>query len=210
MHAERTGSHPSQGSEMTRAPKAIYRCESCDAVLSRKRKYCDERCKQIELCKSMGTAKYKTKHVAPAFQAMIRAEAGAFTGFYSPAIVDGKLINVVRIVGECVCVTCGRVCPWQGGTFMHQLHCGHFLAGRGAILFEEDCVSCQCSECNRHHGGRPLEFRKFMEAVRGLEVIERLEQLKRQSVSWSRDAMVDKRIEYSRRLKVAEAKMKGL
>lgn len=189
--------------------KRLYLCESCDEELSTKRRYCDERCKQIELCKSMGTSKYKTKHVAPIFQRCIRAEAGSHPGFYTPAIIFGVLKQVVRRIGQCVCITCGRVCPWEGGTFESQLHCGHFLGGRGSILFEPECVAPQCSGCNRHHGGRPQEFRQWMEAVRGLETIERLERLKREPLSRSRDELVDMRLEFNRRLKAAQERMKG-
>lgn len=189
--------------------KPIYRCESCDSVVETDRKYCGERCKQIELCKSMGTMKYKTKHVAPTFQEMCRAEWGAVPSGYVLAIRKGELVQVHRDLGQCVCVTCSNVCPWRAGTFTSKLDCGHFLSGRGSILFEEDCVAPQCAGCNQHHGGRPLEFRKWMEAVRGLEVIERLELQKHQPMSRTRDQLVDMRLSFNKRLKAAQAKMKG-
>lgn len=196
---------------MSKKPKAIHLCESCDSPLPKKRKYCDERCEKIQLCKSMGTTKYKTKHVAPLFQRMIRAEAGAKPATYVHlAVVEGRLEEVTRKVGQCVCVTCGRLCPWEGGTFNSQLHCGHFLAGRGSILFEEECVAPQCAGCNRHHHGRPLEFRIWMEAVRGIEVIERLDAMKHSPLSRSRDELVDMWIEFNRRLKAAQTTMKGI
>jgi hypothetical protein len=90
-----------------------------------------------------------------------------------------------------------------------QLHAGHFLAGRGSILFEEAGVKPQCAGCNRHHGGRPQEFRQYMELVCGLDVVEKLEAQKRQPLSRSRDELVDMRIEFNSRLKAAIAKMKG-
>jgi hypothetical protein len=185
------------------------RCDSCDAELDTKRRFCNELCRQTNLCRSVGTTKYRNKYVAPDFQEMIRAEFGAKPRGPFPAVVDGNSWFVVRRVGQCVCVTCGRVCPWSGGRGVERLNCGHFLAGRGSILFEEDCVAPQCAECNMHHGGRPLEFRKWMEVVRGLEVIERLERLKHQPWSYTLDELVSKRLEFSRRLKAAELKIKG-
>jgi len=106
-----------------------------------------------------------------------------------------------------VCVTCGKVDSWDSG--IKGMHTGHFLASRrNSILLEEANVAPQCSSCNFYRSGAPSEFRMWMEAVRPAS-IERLENLKRQSVSWTLDDLVDKRIEYSKRLKAAELKMKG-
>lgn len=157
----------------------------------------------------MGVTKFKTKHVAPLFQRMKRAEFGAEASGLAYAVSKGMLIQVHRRIGECVCVTCGRVCPWECGSGERQLHCGHFIAGRGSILFEEDCVAPQCSGCNKHHSGRPLEFRVWMEHVRGLETIERLERIKHHSLTRTRDEMVDSYMLYNQRLKAAQTFMKG-
>ena len=158
---------------------------------------------------STGTTKYKTKFVAPLFQKMMRAEWGANSAAEALAVSKGKLILVGRSNGQCVCVTCGTVCPWEGGRFDKRLNCGHFIAGRGSILFEEDCVAPQCAGCNMYHGGRPLEFRIWMEAVRGIETIERLETAKHKPLSRTRDELVDMRLNFNQRLKAAQAKMKG-
>ena len=103
-------------------------------------------------------------------------------------------------------MTCGKVCRWDHkGT-----HAGHFLAGRrNSILFEEDNVAPQCAHCNEHLSGAQGEYRKWMIAVRGIEIVEHLERLKQQSVSFSRDELVDMRIGYMARLKAAEESMKG-
>ncbi len=195
---------------MTKRAKKIYTCECCDAPLDSKRKYCNERCEQIHLCMSTGTTKYKTKFVAPLFQKMMRAEWAASRDTMSLAVVKGAITRIARRVGQCVCVTCGTVCPWEGGRFEQRLNCGHFIAGRGSILFEEDCVAPQCAGCNMFHGGRPLEFRIWMEAVRGIETIERLEAAKHKPLSRTRDELVDMRLKFNQRLKAAQAKMKGI
>jgi hypothetical protein len=53
----------------------------------------------------------------------------------------------------------------------------------------------------------PQEFRMWMEAVRGRETVERLEKLKTTSRTFSRDELVDMRLEFRRRLREAEAEM---
>lgn len=189
--------------------RQIYHCECCDAELSTKRLFCDERCTQIHECKK-SKPKYQAK-VARDFQKMIRAEDAANSGTVRLAVVRGELIDVPRRIGQCVCITCGIVLPWTlPKESPVQMQTGHFLAGRLAcILFEEDNVSPQCSNCNGHKSGMPQEYRRWMESVRGIEAIERLEKLKRTSVSLDRETLVDMRLEFNRRLKAAELKMKG-
>jgi len=187
--------------------KPVYRCDSCDAELDTKRRFCDDRCKEIELCKSIGTTKYRNKFVAPAFQAMIRAEAGAKTATRVWAVVSGGMFLVPRQIGQCVCITCGGVHPWKGS---NMLDSGHFCSRKDqGVLFDEQNCHPQCKNCNKYGNGRPQEYRLWMESVYGIEVIERLETTKRQSIAFSRDELVDMRIEYSRRLKAAEHRMKG-
>ena len=193
---------------MARKTAAIHKCVCCGEVLSTQRQFCDDRCRYVHECTKCGVKKY-THKVAVVFQAMIRAEAGASLDAFSMAVVDGVVQRVFRKAGQCVCVTCGRVCPWKGGQGMFKLDSGHFLGGRGSILFEETCVAPQCSGCNKYGSGKPQEYRRWMEAVYGLEEIERLEFMRRLPLSRTRDQLVDMRIKFDRRLKAAELKMKG-
>lgn len=190
-------------------PKRIYLCEYCSSEMHTKRLFCDERCKQINECMK-SKPKYQAK-VAKDFQKMIRAEDAANSDTVRLAVVRGELIDVPRRIGQCVCITCGIVLPWTlPKESPVQMQTGHFLAGRLAcILFEEDNVSTQCSTCNGHKSGMPQEYRRWMEAVRGIEVIDRLEALKRKSISLDRETLVDMRLEFNRRLKAAEQTMKG-
>ena len=182
-------------------------CDSCDAELDTKRRFCDERCKEIELCKSIGTAKYRNKFVAPAFQAMVRAEAGAMPDGVSLAVLNGVRHYIPRRLGQCVCITCGGVHPWKGS---NMLDSGHFCSRKDqGVLFDPQNCHPQCKNCNKYGNGKPQEYRLWMETVYGIETIERLETTKRQSIAFTRDELVDKRIEYSRRLKAAELKMKA-
>ena len=151
---------------------------------------------------------YVSRFVAPEFQRMIRAEAGANPNLRTTAVVDGGIDTAVfRRIGECVCVTCGTILPWSSG--IGGMHTGHFLGSRCfSILLEEENVAPQCAGCNRYHSGRPQQFRMWMEHVRGAEAIERLQALKATTRRFTRDELVDMRIEFKRRLKEAERKMK--
>jgi hypothetical protein len=86
------------------------------------------------------------------------------------------------------------------------MHTGHFLASRrNSIMFEEDNVAPQCASCNYHaNNSAPQRFRQWMEAVRGDEVIKRLERIKNTTVCFTLDELVEKRIEFERRLKFAK------
>lgn len=176
--------------------------------LSPEDKSARERDRLLEKAREFSAGTYCRRFVAPLFQKMIRAEAGADPRQYVTAVVDGQIQQVERRIGQCVCITCGKVGAWDSG--IRGFHTGHFAASRrNSILLEEDNVKPQCASCNYYRSGSPAEFRMFMEATAGISVIERLQALKRQSVSFSRDDLVDKRLEYSRRLKAAEAAMKG-
>lgn len=161
----------------------------------------------IESAKAYSTGTYCRKFVATVFQQMIRAEAGADPRQYVTAVVDGEIRQVERRNGYCVCITCGKVYPWQGS---NKLDTGHFVASRrNSILLVEENVAPQCKHCNRDHHGRPLEFRIWMLAVKGIEVVERLQKLKTESLTFLRDDLVDMRIAFSARLKAAKERMKG-
>ena len=158
--------------------------------------------RMIDKAREYQVGTYSRKFVAPVFQQMIRAEAAVLPGSIL-AIVGGELLSVPRTIGECVCITCGKVHPWKGGVDRFSgMHTGHYLASRrNSILFEEDNVAPQCSHCNYQNGGEQQLFSKWMLAVRGAETIERLEALKRTVVVFSRDQLVDMRISFADRLK---------
>jgi hypothetical protein len=190
----------------SKKPKATSVCQGCDATFEGGRQFCTPRCKKTHECRCKGTTKFLNNVVAPLFQRMIRAEYGAEPSGYSQVIRMNALTHVYRHVGQCACVTCGKVDAWDSG--IKGIHTGHFLASRRAsILLEPDNVAPQCSSCNFFRDGAASEFRQWMEAVRGSDVIERLSKLKTQSVSFSRDELVDRWFEYSRRVKAAKERM---
>ena len=173
-------------------------------TLTEKQKSERARDRMIEKAKEYSTGTYSAKFVAPIFQKMVRAEAAAKPAGHVHAILDGEFHHVYRRVGECVCVTCGKVGPWSSG--LGGMHTGHFLGSRRAsILFDEANVAPQCSRCNVYESGAPQQFRKWMLATRGPKTVERLEELKRTTVSFSRDQLVDLKIHFAKRLAAAEA-----
>lgn len=160
-----------------------------------------QRDRMIEKSHEVGIGTYVAKFVAKEFQKMIRAEAAAKPTGGVPAIIDGRVENRWRYLGDCVCVTCGALKRWNGG----GMHTGHFVSSRRfSILFEEDNVAPQCNGCNTYRSGMPTQYRLWMEAVRGQEVIERLEGLKLTTRKFTREELVDMRIAFKLRLKEAE------
>ena len=164
-----------------------------------------KRQRMLDKAREYTTGTYSRK-VATVFQRMIRAEVGARHAGVTPAIVDGQLTMVFRKVGECVCVTCGKVGPWSSG--LGGMHTGHFLPSRrNSILFEEANVAPQCSRCNRYESGAQQPFTNWMLSTRGGEAVERLKRLKHTTRQFTIDELVDMRIEYKARLDTAIARM---
>ena len=162
--------------------------------------------RMIEKSRKWQIGTYVSRYVAPEFQRMIRAEYGAQPAGYAPAIIDNCVRQVYRKLGKCVCVTCGAVKAWCGG--LGGMHTGHFTGSRrNAILFLPQNAFPQCPSCNRYRNGMPEQFHLWMLHVHGAAVIAELEALKRTTRTFSREELVDMRIEFKRRLKAAEAAM---
>jgi len=159
---------------------------------------------------SVGT--YIRKFVAPVFQQMIRAEAAAKPAGPVFAVVTDKARLVHREIGQCVCVTCGRVGPWKGDTMGGgPIETGHFLASRRAsIVLEETNAHPQCPHCNRHLGGNQGAYREWMRQVYGQEEIDRLTRLKNTTRHFAKDELVDLRIAFAARLRAAEERIGGV
>jgi len=163
--------------------------------------------RMIETARQYQIGTYINRFVAKDFQQMIRAEAASRPAGMFPAVVAGRMSFVFRATGQCACVTCGAVKAWRGEGY-GQMETGHFLAGRRASIVLDECnVAPQCSHCNKHLSGNQVAFRLWMESVRGVEEIERLEELKRTSRQFTREELVDMRLEFRRRLRGAEAEM---
>lgn len=149
---------------------------------------------------------------ARALQKAIRAEAGAFVGNVR-CVVKTQMATVHSPAGYCVCVTCGTSDTWNSG----GIHAGHFLPGRSPhIVCEEVGIHPQCNYCNTFKAGAPMEYRVYMNAIYGVEVIERLEELKAGFVDGKRVEppgrveLVEMRMSYLDRIRDAERKLKTL
>lgn len=174
--------------------------------LSEEAKAARSRQRMLAKAKEYTTGTYVNKFVAPLFQRMVRAEFGADPRQYVSAVVFGEIHQVPRAVGQCACITCGKIGAWDSG--IEGMHTGHFLASRrNSILLEEDNCAPQCAKCNYYRGGEQNLFRKWMIAVRGQEIIDRLERLKTQVRQFTREELVDLRIGYQKRLAAAVEKM---
>lgn len=71
--------------------------------------------------------------------------------------------------GNCTCVTCGKVMPWQ------KAQAGHFVPGRfNAILFDTRGIHAQCYGCNVRKCGNLIFYWPWMEEHMGRDVIDDL------------------------------------
>jgi len=165
--------------------------------------------RMLDKAREYTTGTYINKFVAPVFQRMIRGEAGAQPDGMTPAIVGGQNTEVFRRVGQCVCVTCGRVGAWKGNYLGGgTIETGHFIASRRAsILFEPHNSHPQCKHCNRHLGGNQANYEVWMQHVYGPDEPDRLKRLKHETRQFTREELVALRILYKTRLDTAIAKM---
>jgi len=178
-------------------------------TLTAEEKLANKRSKMIEKAKEYQLGTYSRKKVAPVYQQMVRAEAAAKPAGYYSAIVDGEMFQVHREVGQCVCVTCGKVLPWKNSSASHgRLDTGHFIPSRRmSILFEPNNSHPQCVHCNKYLGGNQGCYELWMRHVYGQEEIDRLRRRKNENVQCTREELVDMRIVYQARLKEAVQSM---
>ena len=146
-----------------------------------------------------------TCKVAAVYQQMVRAEAAAMPEGMTSAVVGGQIAQVFRRIGQCVCVTCGKVGFWKGNTIGGgTIETGHFVASRRAsILFEPTNAHPQCKHCNRHLGGNQANYELWMQHTYGPSESDRLRRLKRESRQFTREELVDRKIDYQARLNAA-------
>jgi len=96
--------------------------------------------------------------------------------------------------GNCTCVTCGLVAPWNRG-----IEGGHYVSSKhNATAFCHANVHPQCTGCNRAPGGKQAEHRAYIVETYGEAVAAELDALKATVVQYYR-------VDYVRRLKVFNA-----
>lgn len=83
--------------------------------------------------------------------------------------------------GETRCVTCRNKAPWR------QLQCGHFVSRvHLATRWLPENAAPQCSSCNVLRRGNLAEYAAWLQAEYGHGIIERLVEMKRKSVKYTR------------------------
>jgi hypothetical protein len=163
----------------------------------------------LDIARQYSVGKYRNLFVAPIYQKMVRAEAGALPDGDTPAIMAGQVALVYRTMGQCACVTCGKVGPWKGDYIGGgEIETGHFEPSRAnSIIFEESNAHPQCKHCNQHRGGNLSAYRIWMEHVYGKDEVDRLERLKNVVVQFNHEQLVDMRVAFQARLTLAEASL---
>jgi len=173
--------------------------------LTEQEKHERKRARMLQTAKQYTPGTYMRK-VAQIYQRMIRAEAAAKPEGVVFAITAGKVAEVFRRVGQCVCVTCGKVGPWKGNAIGGGvIESGHFIASRRAsVLFEPHNCHPQCKFCNQHLGGDQGNYELYIQHVYGHEEAGRLRRLKNEVKQFTRDELVDMKLDFQARLKAAE------
>lgn len=99
--------------------------------------------------------------------------------------------------GYAKCVTCGTIKHWK------ELDAGHFIAkGKGlSVYFEEENCHPQCTYCNRHLSGNLIEYTRYMIDMYGIEGVDRLRDLAKQTVKYTLQDYLDIEKEFKERLK---------
>ncbi len=147
----------------------------------------------IEKAKEKGPSRYRSQVVAKTYQRMVRAEAAAEPSGLTVAFMDGMVKEVFREVGQCVCVTCGLVGPWNGKAYGGgPIETGHYLAGRTAsTVFAPTNSNPQCKTCNQHLSGNQGAYTAWMLHVYGQEESDSLQRLKNTVRQFTLEELVD-------------------
>lgn len=129
-------------------------------------------------------------------------------GNRSKALADFQLLRRLEEAnkyGACRCVTCGDWAPYKEMDGGH-----HFSRKINATAFDWRNVWPQCKRCNHPFSGRgmPAEYEAFLRRKFGREY-ESLKAKSKMSVSYTRDQLVDMRIEYRLRIRKVK-KRKGI
>ena len=154
-------------------------------------------------------------NTAKLLQECIRAEAGAFM-VYEACVIAGEIDWIWSPLGECVCVTCGVVAPWNGGNAAgpRKMNGGHYLSGRRpSLLLDERGIHPQCEMCNGTKpgqlSGNSAAYEIYMQHCYGQKVCDQFRNLKNNvSKKWDRDELYERRDQYRERTKKAKARMR--
>ena len=90
------------------------------------------------------------------------------------------------------CYTCGTAYP------VLELQCGHYHSRKnGAITYDPMNTKPQCDNCNGPYGkGMPHEYARKLVEDYGPTVLDRLENMRKQTKKWTVDELMTKINEY--------------
>lgn len=96
--------------------------------------------------------------------------------------------------GNCKCVTCGKVLPWNDSA----MNAGHFISrSKHATVFH--FVNChpQCASCNdpKRRGNKSAEYERYMIATYGSDVVSDLLICSEQKLKWTCEELAEKKIQ---------------
>jgi hypothetical protein len=95
--------------------------------------------------------------------------------------------------GNCECVTCGKVLPWNDA----GMNSGHFVSrSRHATVFHFINCHPQCASCNDHKGGNAARYEEYMVARFGREVVDELKICGEQKLRWTCEELAEKKIQF--------------
>lgn len=164
--------------EKKKKPVKLHKCQICREPYERMRprqKVCSPAC-------AIEAAYRKAEEDAKKFKAKERKEDKEKRERFKSRndwisecqTVVNKVVRMRDILLGRGCVSCGS--PYRGA-FGGAFDAGHFRSTGSAphLRFYTPNISLQCVKCNRHQGGRALEFRKTLIARRGVEWVEKLE-----------------------------------
>ncbi len=95
--------------------------------------------------------------------------------------------------GNCQCVTCGKVLPWNDS----GMNAGHFVSrSRHATVFHFTNCHPQCASCNDHKGGNAARYEEYMVARFGRDVVDELKSCGEQKLKWTCEQLAEKKIQF--------------
>jgi len=107
--------------------------------------------------------------------------------------------RIVRILaadqhGNCKCVTCGKVLPWNDS----GMNAGHFISrSRHSTVFHFINCHPQCAACNdpKRRGNKSAEYERHMLERFGPEVVNDLKEIAAEQLKWTCEDLAEKKIQ---------------
>ena len=94
------------------------------------------------------------------------------------------------------CISCRQFLP------INVAQVGHYISRRyESVRWDLQNIHLQCASCNKWLNGNPVEYRKSLVAMYGVQEVERLEKFYRESPCYSVFGLSQMVIEYKEKLR---------